>query len=198
MLPLTLDDLMPLDEYTVKRREFFESHCRYLDRYRRVRIGPVATLVFENRQTLWFRVHEFLRIARLADSVLVQRELDLFNHLLPGPSQLQGALLIESKEDANLSDQAAAWTGLTGEHIRFLLGDDTIGSILMTARPEDRAFGTAHWVLFTFDDTARDRLADPRLPAFVETTLPAYQHRSATLSEEVRGSLCDDLKNHQE
>ena len=40
MLPLTVDDLLPLDEYAGRRREFFDSHRRYLDRYRRVRIGP--------------------------------------------------------------------------------------------------------------------------------------------------------------
>ena len=40
MQQLTLDDLIPLDEYAAQRREFFEAHHRYLDRYRRVRIGP--------------------------------------------------------------------------------------------------------------------------------------------------------------
>src|SRR6266700_2403855 len=60
MLPLTLEDLLPLEEYAGRRREFFEAQCRYLDRYRRVRVGPRATLSFENRQTLWFRVQEEL------------------------------------------------------------------------------------------------------------------------------------------
>src|SRR6266511_3508222 len=77
MHALTPDDLLPLDEYAGRRREFFEAQCRYVDRYRRVRIGPRATLLFENRQTLWFRVQEVLRIARLADPALVRRELDL-------------------------------------------------------------------------------------------------------------------------
>ena len=46
MQPLTLDDLLPLDEYAGRRREFAEAHARYLDRYRRVRVGPRVTLVF--------------------------------------------------------------------------------------------------------------------------------------------------------
>ena len=48
---LTLDDLLPLEEFAGRRREFFASYLRYLDRYRRVRIGPQLTLVFENRET---------------------------------------------------------------------------------------------------------------------------------------------------
>ena len=67
MGPLTVADLLPLEEYTSRRREFFDSHRSYLDRYRRVRIGPRLTLIFENRKTLWYRVKEVVRIARLAD-----------------------------------------------------------------------------------------------------------------------------------
>src|SRR3954447_13062531 len=94
MEALTLDDLLPLAEFAGRRSEFFSAHARYLDRYRRVRIGPRLTLVFENRQTLWFRVQEVLRIARLADPVRVQRELDLLNALLPTRNRLQAALLL--------------------------------------------------------------------------------------------------------
>src|SRR5271156_2639107 len=103
MRPLSLDDLLPLEEYAGKRREYFESHCRYLDRYRRVRVGPLATFLFENRQTLWFRVQEVLRIARLSDAEMIQQELELFNVLLPGPGQLQAALLIEVREESQLT-----------------------------------------------------------------------------------------------
>ena len=77
MLPLTVDDLLPLEEYASKRKEFFDAHRRYIDRYRRVRIGPKLTLIFENRQTLWFRVQEVIRIARLANVAEVQPELNL-------------------------------------------------------------------------------------------------------------------------
>src|SRR5215831_18877271 len=95
MRALTLDDLLPLEEFAARRREFFESNSRYLDRYRRVRIGPRVTLLFENRQTLWFRVQELLRIARLAETARVQQELDIYNRLLPHRDRLQAALLIQ-------------------------------------------------------------------------------------------------------
>src|SRR5436309_11301420 len=85
MHALTVEDLLPLEEFAGRRRDLFEAQCRYLDRYRRVRVGPRASLLFENRQTLWFRVQEVLRIARLTDEPRVQQELDLYNRLLPGP-----------------------------------------------------------------------------------------------------------------
>src|SRR5436305_14734730 len=98
MSPLTPDDLLPLEEYAGRRREFFESHQRYLDRHRRVRIGPRLTLVFENRQTIWFRVQEVLRIASLTDPVRVMQEIDQYKRLLPGRDRHQVATLIEVNE----------------------------------------------------------------------------------------------------
>ncbi len=84
MRPLAIEELLPLEEYAGRRREFFEAHGRYLDRCRRVRVGPRLTLIFENRKTLWFRLQEVLCIARLNEPALVQQELDLYNRLLPG------------------------------------------------------------------------------------------------------------------
>src|SRR5206468_570619 len=40
MRPLTPDDLLPLEEFARQRRDHFTAHTRYVDRYRRVRLGP--------------------------------------------------------------------------------------------------------------------------------------------------------------
>ena len=91
---LGLEDIIPLEEFAGKRREFASAHRRYLDRYRRVRLGPSLTLVFENRQTLWFRVQEVLRLTRLSEKRFVEQQLEVYNRLLPGRDRLQAALLI--------------------------------------------------------------------------------------------------------
>src|SRR5689334_17320864 len=126
MRPLTLDDLLPLQEYAGRRRELFESLARYLDRYRRVRIGPQLTLLFENRQTLWFRVHEILCISRLSDPRRVRQELDVYNRLLPGRNQLQAALLIAITDNHRLVEELTAWQDLTGEQLSFDLGSSRV------------------------------------------------------------------------
>src|SRR3954447_25274296 len=122
MRPLTVDDLLPLEEYAGQRREFFESLGHYLDRYRRVRLGPSVTLLFENRQTLWFRVQELLRIARLTEPGLVQQELDLYNRLLPGRNQLQATLLIDIDE-TRLTEELKPWQTLQGAELCLRLAD---------------------------------------------------------------------------
>src|SRR5437660_9847351 len=159
MKPLTHDDLLPLEEYVGRRREFFESHRRYLDKYRRVRIGPRLTLLFENRQTLWFRVQEIVRIARLTEPDRVNDELELYNALLPTRDHLQAALLIEVADETRLVAELAPWNNLTGEELRLQLGDTHYPATLITGRPEDRCLGAAHWVQFRIGSVARGLLA---------------------------------------
>jgi hypothetical protein len=192
MLPLTLEDLLPLEEYAGRRREFFESHRRYLDRYRRVRIGPRLTLIFENRQTLWYRVQEIVRIARLADGARLQQELDLYNTLLPGRDQLQAALLIEV-ENNGLVQELATWQSLQGDHLHLQVGDQLVPATLLTCRPEDRCAGAAHWVQFTIPPPVRPLLADLQLAVFFRFDDGNYQHQTPPLSDDVRQSLLDDL-----
>jgi hypothetical protein len=193
MEPLTPDDLLPLAEYAARRRELFESHVRYLNRYRRVRVGPRATLLFENRQTAWFRVQEVLRVARLSEADFVRRELDLANRLLPARNRLQAALVVEVADESRLVEELSPWRALRGDLLRLHVGPADYPANVLTSRPEDHCIGAAHWVQFVLDPAGRRLLSDPREPAVFAVTLPAYQHVSDRLSDEVRQSLLEDL-----
>jgi hypothetical protein len=196
MEALTLDDLLPLDELVRRRRELFAAHARYLDRYRRVRVGPRLTLVFENRQTLWFRVQEVVRIARLdvrTERDRLQAQLDLHNRLLPRRDCLQAALVINADE-SRWDEEMAPWRELRGEQVALQLGARRYPANLLTCRPEDRAAGAAHWVQFVLGAEARACLADPAEPAVFTARLPQYHHDSGPLCDDVRHSLLDDLR----
>lgn len=193
MKALTFDDLLPLDEFASRRREFFEAHGRYLDRYRRVRIGSRLTLLFENRQTLWFRLQEMLRVARLTEPKQVQQELNLYNRLLPRRNRLQAALLIKVDEK-RLREELADWQDLLGEELCLYLGPVRYPANLLTCRPEDRCIGTAHWVQFVLDERARLLLGDFDSSAYFAVRRANYSHESAPLGEEIRQSLLDDLQ----
>jgi hypothetical protein len=193
MRPLTPDDLLPLDEYLARRRELFQAHQHYLDRYRRVRLGPRAALVFENRQTLWFRVHEVLRIARLTEPARITQELAVYNALLPGRDQL-AAVLVLDLDETHLREELAPWQNLRGEEIRLHLGETVLPANLYTARPEDRCFGAAQWVQFTVNVESQSKLADPHQPASLDIERRDYHHSSGPLGEDVRRSLLEDLE----
>ncbi len=188
MRPLTVDDLLPLDEYSRRRREFFEYHARYVDRYRRVRIGPAVTLIFQNRQTLWFHLQELVRVARLVEENRIQQELDIYNRLLPQKGHLQSALVIDSSMSTD------SWSNISGDAIRLCAGDHRLPATLVTCRPEDRCADTTHWLQFHVDQETRDLLSDRRRQSYCEVMHDAYRHVSPTLTEDVRQSLIEDLQ----
>ena len=159
-----------------------------MERYRRVRLGPRLTLIFENRQTLWFRVQEVLRVARLTDPSRVREELAVYNRLLPGRGRLQAALLIEA------APSGPDWKDLRGDELRLRLGSMVVPAVLVTSRPEDGAIGAAHWLAFDLDAAARRRLADLGHPAQFEIEHGSYRHESGPLGEDVRQSLAEDLE----
>lgn len=194
MQPLTVDDLLPLEEYVGKRREFFDSHRRYIDRYRRVKIGPRLTLIFENRQTLWFRVQEILRVARLSEPREVEQELNLYNRLLPNENRLQAALLIDMGDEVRQIAEREHWRRIEGDQLHLVVGEDWYPAILVTCRPEDRCVGTSHWIQFQIDQAGQRGLGDMELPAYFRFSNDSYDHQSALLSEELRLSLVDDLE----
>ena len=101
----------------------------------RVRLGPRATLVFENRQTLWFRVQDVLRVARLADPDRARAELDLYNRLLPDRDRLQAALVL-SIDETRLAEELAPWRDLRGEQLLLHLGGARYPANLLTCRPD--------------------------------------------------------------
>jgi hypothetical protein len=191
MRPLTIDDLLPLQEYARRRREFFESHQRYVDRYRRVRVGPYLTLVFENRQTLWFHVQELLRVARLSEPDRVEEELELYNRLLPRRDELQAALMMSAGSAPDRDPPALP--ELDGDDVALVISDMRYPARLLTSRPEDRAMGAAHWLQFPVDPQCRRLLKDGRAPAHFEVVHGDYQHGSPPLGEEIRESLAEDL-----
>ena len=192
MLPLTVDDLLPLEEYAARRKEFFDTHRRYVDRYRRIRVGPKLTLIFENRQTLWFRIQEVMRIARLASDAEVQAELNLYNRLLPTRNLFQAALLIDV-DATKFGSEMASWGTLAGDQLALHVGTSITPARLVTCRPEDRAIGTAHWVQFVITPEVRKQFANFNLRSYFRFESDTYQHSSPLLGDDLRQSLIDDL-----
>jgi hypothetical protein len=133
-----------------------------------------------------------LRIARLSDPREIQRELDLYNRLLPSRNHLQAALLIRLDE-ARLREELAPWRELRGDRLRLHLGAASYPADVLTCRPEDRCLGAAHWIQFALDASGRRLLGEPHAPAYLRIELPDYHHESPPLSDDVRQSLSEDL-----
>src|SRR3970282_2895973 len=99
MKQLVQTDLLPAVEYE-RQREQFRSQIIALKQRRRISVGPLITLVFENRETLRFQTQEMIRVEQILDPRKVQDELDVYNALMPGSGEVSATLLIEISSQA--------------------------------------------------------------------------------------------------
>ena len=85
---------MDLDRYEAVRPELRAAIIEH-KRERRVPVGDRVTLVFEDRETLRWQVLEMARVEQIRDRDALQRELDVYNELVPGEDELSATLFVE-------------------------------------------------------------------------------------------------------
>ena len=94
MNKLTKEDLFSLEAYAEKRKDFRSSVLEH-KKNRAVRVGPNATLYFEDRLTMHYQIQEMLRIEKIFEADGIQEELDAYNPLIPDGSNWKATFMME-------------------------------------------------------------------------------------------------------
>ncbi len=118
---LTLADIADTRAYE-REREEFRAHVIEVKRRRRVHLGTVVTVVFENRDTMRFQVQEMARVERIFTDAGIQEELDVYNALIPEPGQLCATLFLELTTDDQMREWLPKLVGVERSLV-FRLGD---------------------------------------------------------------------------
>ena len=106
--PLVIDDIEDLRTYE-RGRDAYRRRIIELKRRRRVAVGPIVSLLFENRETMRFQIQEMARAERMVSDEQIQEELDVYNALLPEPGELSATLFIELTDEAALRTGSRSW-----------------------------------------------------------------------------------------
>lgn len=131
---LTVDDIEDLRAYEAKREEYRASIIA-LKRDRRVQVGELVTLVFENAETMRFQVQEMARAERMASDDLIQAELDTYNPLIPGPGELSATLFLELRSEAELREWLPRLVGI--ERSVQLVAGEGDAQVVVDCEPEE-------------------------------------------------------------
>ncbi|HMJ76741.1 MAG TPA: DUF3501 family protein [Iamia sp.] len=197
MTKLTLDDISDLRAYE-REREAFRAEVKALKRKRRISVGPVVTLVFENRETVRFQIQEMARVERIATDEGIQAELDIYNPLVPDPGHLAATLFIELTTDDQMKEWLPKLVGIeTAVEVRLGDGDDA-RAVRCTVDPDherqltrEEVTAAVHYVHFAFTD---DEVAAAGAgPVRLALAHPAYEHE-VVLSDETVAELLADLR----
>ena len=191
MKKITLDDLeLDLAAYGARRAEA-RSAAIALKKQRRISLGDVVTLVFENFDTLRHQVQEMVYVEQTTDLAKIGEEFDVYNPLMPTPNELSATLFLELPDMATLKAELPRLAGI--EHCFAL---DVGGSVAKGVGEEGRSredyTATVHYLRFALTDAQRDAFRDPSVPATLSVDHPNYSD-AAPIPDAMRLSLLADL-----
>lgn len=197
MKVITAEDLISFDEYD-RQRELFRANIIALKQRRRISLGPVITLVFENRDTLKFQIQEMLRAERILDPVKVQDELDVYNALLPKQNELSATLLIEITDEAKVKEKLDQFMGLDhGEKVAIVADGQVVFGEFEGGRSHETKISAVHFVRFRPTASMQRTFADLTRPVTIRVNHGGY-HEEVSAPGSMREEWLADLKDGAE
>ena len=195
---LTLADIADLRAYERERDEF-RAKVMDLKRKRRVSVGPIITLLFENRDTIRFQVQEMARVEKLISDEAIEGELKVYNPLIPEPGMLCATLFLELTDEMQLREWLPKLVGIERSvHLRIGDGDDAVA---VSSIPEksheaqltrEETTASVHYIWFQLDPEAIDRFANEAVTLVIDHD--HYQH-CTPLDPATVAELLSDLRD---
>jgi len=171
-------------------RDDFRNRVIALKRPRRVLVGDLVSLVFENRHTLTLQIEEMCRAENLTRDDQIEAEIEVYNELMPTETSLSATLFIELPPDVDPHEALGKLVGLD-EHVVLHIGPHAIRAAFEPGRATSERISAVQYTRYPLTGEARAALMTPGTPIAVEIDHPAYRHRTAG-SEELRASLAGD------
>ena len=197
MRPLTRADIIDIAAYELER-SVFRPRIIELKKRRRIQVGELVTLVFENRETMRFQIQEMMRAERIVVEERIQEEIDTYNPLIPEQNALSATLLIEITDQSRLREMLDLFIGIDHGGTTFLvIGEGTDSEERIEAEFEgghskENRVSAVHYVTFRLTADQAQSLALGEASAAFEIAHPNYR-AIAPIPDRVRESLAADL-----
>lgn len=150
MRPIQRNEVLGIGDYE-GIREPFRARVIAEKRLRRVAISEHLSGTFENRDSVLLQIQEMLRTERITSESGVLHEIETYNDLLPGPSQLSLTLFVEIPDKALRDEMLVQLAGLE-RHIAVRVDGELFRA--RGAREDARADRTTAVHYFKFDLSA--------------------------------------------
>ena len=183
-------DIKDLREYE-RVREEFRAEIIATKKRRRLPVGDLITIVFENAATMRFQIQEMARAERMLRDEQIAHELKTYNELIPGDGELSGTLLIEIDDEQALRYWLPRLVGIQ-DHVKIAVRDEVVDG-----QPEDverltrsDITTTVHYLKWAF--TAEQQRAFADGPVRIVIDHPEYE-ASVVLTDAQRDELVGDF-----
>jgi len=132
MRKLTHSDIKDLREYE-REREAFRAEIISMKKRRRLVLGDLISMVFENAATMRFQIQEMARAEKMLRDEQIAHEIETYNELLPETGELSATLFIEIDDTDALHYWLPRLVNIE-QYVHFIVGDE-----MVPAREEDAA-----------------------------------------------------------
>jgi len=150
---LNLADILDHRAYE-RTREASRANVIELKRRRRLHLGTVVTVSFENRATMLNQIQEMLRVERVVTDEGVMEELKAFNPMIPEPGQLCATLFIELTTEDQMREWLPKLVGIERSIVIRLADGTQIRSVVDEQHAEgltrETVTAAVHYVRFEF------------------------------------------------
>lgn len=174
---ITAQDIMPLDQYELIRADK-KSEAIARKALTRLSLGPNATVLFENWDSMWLQIQEMLRIEKGGAEQLAD-ELAAYDPMVPKGAELTCTLLFEVADEVR-RDAFLRTIGGIEQHLSIQVSGETI-----PARPEgdtertrasDNKASAVHFLHFDFPPAAMAAWRSGEGTAMLVCDHPNYGH----------------------
>jgi hypothetical protein len=193
---LDLQDISDLRAYERERSEL-QQQVFEAKRLRRVSLGSIMSLVFENALTVRYQIQEMARVEKLTTDAQILGELKVYNPLIPDPGELSATLFIELTDEASLREWLPKLVGIE-RALLFRFGASglersrsipDVGHAEQLTREDVTA--AVHYVRFSFTPAQVEAFESG--PVGLASDYPAYRVE-VELPPETRKELSTDLR----
>lgn len=184
-------EILPLGEYETIR-ERFRARIIQEKKARRAQISGILSATFENHDTALLQVQEMLRTERITSEDGVAHEIETYNELVPGDSELSITLFVEIPEKEKRDEMLVRLEGLE-KHVALVV--DGEASPALGKRIGETAGRTTavHYLKFALSDRAKASILSQKAKVELRVDHPAHEAHVSLGPESVR-SLAGDLK----
>jgi hypothetical protein len=181
--PVERSELVDYQTYRDRREA---SRPKVLDAKaaRRVHVGNVLTLLFENRDTVRYQVQEMMLTERIVREADIQHELSTYNELLGGPGELGATLLIEIEDPTERDAKLRRWLDLPSRLYAKLPDGTKVRARFDERQISEGRLSSVHYLKLDVKGQAPTAIGCDHPELTVETALTAPQQ--AALETDLR------------
>lgn len=191
MQKLTVEDVLPLDQY-LRVRDEMRARVRTERARRRVPVGERISLHFENRDTVLFQIEEMIRVETIRDAAKLAEEVRVYNDLIAGDGELRATFFVEITDRGRIKSDLDSLIGLESEGLSMVIGGERVPAEFEPGHAREDRISAVHYVGFRLTPEQRRAFAAGTVPVAVEVDHPGYQAR-AELSADTLAALAEDL-----